>query len=215
MKTLIVKADRAMLALMTQWVRKWVEKKEHKLHKIDFLIRFEWVQFAGFIVWALVLPAALYVIHGEVMGAVLHAALWSALGVFEWLSIQSTINNRKPAHDYLFKMRENSEYSKIHGEILEEMFEESRGIRLTSTAVLFGITGSLFLFSLLTHIDQANAAVWQYLLVNAIANGVRMYIPYVNDFEPPRKKKKAPASISDMLSQLWQTLIGDFKPVLA
>lgn len=212
MKELIIKADRMVLNVLTRHIQKWVEKREYKKHKIDFLIRAEWLQFALLIVWAIVGPAALYLMQGQLLGAVIHTFFWSMLAVFEWFGIQQTTYKTKPTYDFLFSLRGEPGYNKMHAETLEEMFVENRQSRIEGHAMIFGITAVLFVIASLATRDAPDAMVWQYLVVNAIANRLKIYIGYVNDFDEPKKKKKASESISELVQRLWGDFIGGLTP---
>jgi hypothetical protein len=215
MRNLIIKGDRAVLDHLTQYVRRWIERHDEKKHAIDFMIRFEWVQFAGLIVWAIAIPAALYVVEGNTFGAVVQVVVWSMLAVMEWMGIQYTTNVLKPQHDLFWSLREEPSYVKMHAEVLDEVFVRTRRKRLETHVFIIGLTGLLFLVSHFALSDAPNNMVWQYLFVNAIANRLKGYLLFVNDMEPPKSKKKASEAISEMLAQLWADLVGGFAPTPA
>lgn len=215
MKNLIIKLDRAVLNVLTGYIQRWIEKREYKKHKIDFKIRYEYVQLAALIVWGIAIPAALYVVQGDPFTGGIHAAVWLAIGCFEYLGIQHTIHREKALHDRLFALRENPEYNKMHKQILEELFVEGRRARLISTAFIIGITVTLFAVSHFALQSSPDDLVWQYLFANAIANTLKRYIVYVNDFDEPKKKKKASEAITELMSRLWGEFIGGFAPMPA
>lgn len=212
MKGLIIKIDRKVLDVLTQYVRRWVEWQEHKKHAIDLMIKWEWFEFGTLIVWAITIPTVLYIVEGELLNAGIHVAMWSMLAVFELFSIQYTKGQMKPLHDYMFGMREDPTFSKVHAEMLDRLFVESRRQRLKTTAFIVGITAVLFVVAHLLVSDQPNNMIWQYLFFNAISMRLRGYLLYVNDFDPPKKKKKASDSITEMLRQLWAGLTQEFVP---
>ncbi len=213
MKGLIIKADRQVLSAVSWYVRRWIERKDKKKHKIDFMILFEWCQLAFFVLWALTLPAAMYVIAGDEAGAAIHVAMWSALGVMEWLSIQYTIRRLKPLHDWFWALRETPQVYEMEKEMCETLFEKGRSERLLTNAGIMGVTLALFLvFWAVQKSGDPNLIVWQYLFVNAVANMIRRYITYVFDFDPPKKRKKASDSISELVQRLWGQLTGGFVP---
>lgn len=212
MKSAIINADRMVLNLLTAYIQKWVSKREFKLHKIDFMIRYEYVQLAMLGVLAIAIPAMLFVAEGQVLNAMLEAAVWTTFGAFEWYGIQMTIQKKKPAHDYLFSLRENPEYNKIHKEILKELFEDTRRVRLTSAAAIVGITTSLLIAATMLTDAGPDKAIWAYLFLNAIANQLKGYIPFVNDFDEPKKKKKALDALSELVARLWGEFIGGLTP---
>lgn len=213
MKDLLIKADRLTLDVIERRVQRWVERHNNEKHAIDFMIRFEWVQFAALIIWGVTVPAALYIVKGDSLGAGIHVATWSVLAVMEWFGIQYTIHEIKPIHDFFFKLRENAEYVKMHAEMLEQMFVKTRRQRLEMTAGILGSIAVLFAVAHFAANNSAETIVWQYLFVNAAANRLKQYLMYVNDMEPPQKKKKASEAITELLQRLWGEFIGGFNPM--
>jgi hypothetical protein len=213
MKAIVIKADRLVLRVMTHYVRLWVERWEFKKHKIDFMLRFEWVQFGALVVWALLIPALLFAAEGHIMSGVFHVIMWSVLAAMDLLYMKVSIPGRKAAHDIIFAMREDPGVSKMVAVMLHEEFERSRRSRLAQNGVLFVITFGLFGLYMLLADRSPTDFVWQYIAVNAIANMIRGYIPFVNDFEPPKRKKKASQSITELVERLWGEFLGGLSPV--
>lgn len=202
-----------VLNLMTQYIRKWIERKDHKKHKIDFYILVEWWQFGALIAWAIVIPAALHVVAGESFIGGMHVVIWSFLAAMEWMGIQRTKHMLKPLHDWLWAMRENQTVYEMEKAHCEQRFVESRRDRMKWNAILFGITFAFFgLFVAVADYADPNWFVWQYLIVNALVNIANRYIFFVFDFDPPKKKKKASQSISELVQRLWGEFIGGFSP---
>lgn len=213
MKNLIIKADRATLNILTKYVRRWVEWHDEEKHAIDFMIRWEWVQLGALVVWAIVIPAALYVLQGDIAQAGIHVAIWSALAVMEWFGIQMTVRKVKPYHDFIWGMRKNPEFVAMHKQMLEELFVKMRRKRLETSAMMVGITVALFaVFMLVTTKGDPNMMVWQYLFANTIANTLKRYLLYVDDMTQPKKEKKASHAISELLQRMWGELVGGFEP---
>lgn len=211
---MIIKADRAILAYLTQRVRLWIERHDHKKHAVDFMIRFQWVQFGALILWAIALPVAYDLLEGKGVTAAVHMVIWGALAALDYLSIKSTMQSLKPMHDLFWRMRENPAFVEAHREVLEKHFEESRRERLGISAFLIGMT--VVLYILISVVEGAPLTfVWQFLLGNSIAEAVRRYLLYVNDMDPPKRKKKASQTISELAQRLWADLVGGFTPLPA
>lgn len=213
MKELAIKADRKVLQILTSYVRRWVEHKDFEKHKIDFLILAERWRVAALVVWALAIPAMLWAIQGKPIQGAIHVTIWGAMAAFEWYGIELTTKRMKIIHDWLFSMRETPAVYQGEKQRLEEMFESSRKMRCTQTLIMIGVTLSLFaVFTAVSEPGDPNNFVWQYLFVNTIANALLRYIPYVFNFDPPKKKKKASEAISEMLQKLWSELTAIYVP---
>lgn len=208
---MIAKADRALLAYLTQRVRLWIERHDHKKHAIDFMIRFQWMQLGALIVWVIVVPVAYYLLEGKGVLAVSHAVIWTAVGVMEWFGIRHTIQHLKPIHDLFWRMRENPAVVEAIRETLTEHFEETRRHRLQFAAFMIGTTLALYLLMQLVD-GMPLTFVWQYLFANSVADAIRRYLLYVNDMDPPKRRRKASKAISELAQRLWAEVVGGFAP---
>lgn len=216
LKDLIVKADRMVLRVVSHYVKRWIAHHEEKKHKIDFLILAEKCRTGALVIWALAIPAALWAIGGEAMHAGIHVVVWGILATMEWFGIELMTRTQKMFHDFRFAARENPQVYESEKLTCHLLFEESRRRRLTEMAIMGAFVGSMFLiFAGLTEAGDPNNLVWQFLLANTAAGSILRYVPYVFDFEPPKKKKKASERISEMLTQLWKELTEGFAPAPA
>lgn len=109
-------------------------------------------------------------------------------------------------------MRKNPEFAKMHGEMLEELFEEGRQKRLETTGFLVSITVAIVTVLWFVDPSQAGHFVLEYLMINLAVSIIKRYVVYVNDFEEPPKKKKASEAITELLARLWGELTGGFMP---
>ncbi len=213
MKNLAIKADRMVLDLLTRIILRWMEKRDRKKHKYDFKIRFGWVQLWAMVIWTVALPTAVYIKEGHVLAGAIAGSIWLMICGFEWWALQQVIHRQKPTHDMLYSLREREGTCEMYGEVLEEMFVADRRGRILGTAAVLGVTAFLAIatFLLVPH-ELANLLIWQFLVCNAVANRVKDYITYVNDFNKPKKKKTAVESITDLLSSLWHDLANSLTP---
>lgn len=215
MMFLLTKIDTKLFNLVSWFVRRWVARREFKKHKVDFIIRVEWLNFAACIVWATVVPSALYLVAGNGIGAGIHFLLWSVLSASDYFSIQITTYKLKPLHDWLFSMREDPRIYEMEKESLEKAFEESRPRRIKQHLFLLAVLALCFAITYISGMDSANAFVMQYLTFTTAVSALKHYTLYVFDFDPPKKRKKASQSISELVARLWGEFIGGFNPLPA
>lgn len=211
-KELIAKLDRAALGVLTQYIRRWVEWQDYKKHKIDFMISMEWVGFYTTVFLGVFLSTALYVVMGSIVTAVVHAILWTVFSVFEWYGVQTTIHRIKPLYDILFSLREEPRWVEAHTRELDIDFNESRDRRMMGVGMLWGF---LAVFAPLMHITgypPDDIMIAMFVITFSIST-IKMYIPHVNDFEPPKRKKKASEAISELVARLWGEFVGGFQPM--
>jgi hypothetical protein len=217
MKKFIIKIDRYILAQITVYIQAWIKRHDYKKHKVDFLIKTQYVNLGVIIFWATAMPVIYYLISGQIFNAFFHLAVWGALSVFDYTRIQFTIRDQKAWHDQLFSMRKNPIYYQMQKEVLEQLFEEGRRRRLTMSGFIVLITSSvvvaLWLLSFLASSGSPAHFVSMYIVWNTLLGIFQTYLNYVFDFdEPTPKEKKAKASLTDLLLKLWNDLAGGFAP---
>lgn len=217
MKQAIIKLDRLILDQLTSYIKKWIEKKEFKKNRVDFLILTEWVDFGAIVLWATILPVVMFIVEGDFIQAGVQAFIWSILSAIEYVHIQRLILQLKPIYDRWFSMRKNPDFYRMQKEVLEELFEKSRRERLGLHALALGTGGFfsciIFVMSMVTD-DVAHQFMAEFILFNAVMSVLQSYIHYVFDFDPPeRKEKKAKESMTELMARAWRELVEGFAPV--
>lgn len=213
MKDLIIRADALALKILTRIVQWYVQRSDFKKHKVDFEIRMQQILLAFAVLWATIIPGMLYGVAGEVVQGAIHVGMWSMLCVFDYFRMQHTIAREKPMHDLFFSMRENERVYAMQKEVLAEMFVSMRRMRLTMIAMVVGLTIGIVVPLYFLHPgDWPGNFTSMYLLIGAAFQVIKIYLVYVFDFDPPKKKKKASEKISEMLQRMWADLVGGLSP---
>lgn len=208
----LARADRKILEFVTFLVQKWMVKRDLKEHKVDFRIWLEWRWFYIKVIWAVILPSSILFANGEIFRTAFHLIFWSGLAGLTYFTVQRTTNDIKPHYDWLYAQRENPAAYKIIKEMMESDFERDRTMRFVMYGTLLGITMAFCILGSLVGMDTPNIIIWQFLFVNALFQVFINYLNYVFDFTPPKKKKKAESSITELVMRLWQSAVGDFAP---
>lgn len=211
------KIDRWVLDRLTEYVRRWIKKHDYEKHKVDFTIEVQKVKVVICFVFALALPVVMYFLNGRYLQAGFHAMLWSiSVGIY-YFQLQNTIHKEKPEHDHIFSLRKNPAVYEMEKSVLEYVFIHRRKQRLSFIAFDFSMAwflsaGVLALF-LISPSSQPLSSLGIYFFISPVIHTLEQYLIFVFDFDEPEEKKKVvKESITQILLQAWQNLIGGLFP---
>lgn len=211
MKQSLIKLDTFFLNQLTAYIRNWISNRNFKKHKVDFMIKAEWVDFFVLIGLAVVIPATFNIIEGKFVVAGLHITIWGTLVALRYWHIKSSLADFKRSHDYSFSMRKNPEYYKMNKEILEEMFIRGRRNRIQEVAFITCL--EIVIFALIAGTSLSNFFIGEYLLISVIFSTIQRYCFYVFDFDEPQpKKKKKRVSLTNLAMKAWREMLAGISP---
>lgn len=215
MKKSLIKVDRWFLDQLTDYVKRWIAKREYKKHKFDFLIQLEWMDVILCLVLGTILPVLWYVIAHKYWAATLHLCVWGAFVGMRIMGILTT-QKLKIFHDYFFAMRKNPQIYEIEKEATEKIFLKSRRDRIFWSISTFTI--AVTIGSLLIMLDQAMGQIGAstlmafFIVIDNVLTTIQRYVIYVFDFDEPEQKKRVKESITELVLREWQRIVGALNP---
>lgn len=217
MRKTTIKIDRFILDQLTAYVRKWIQKKEFKKHKIDFEIECQKVKLCLLFLLAMLIPAMTFLFEGRYFQAGFQASIWSISVAMAYYRLQQILHKTKPEHDLAFSQRKNTAVYEMEKQVLEFVFIKMRKQRVYFIVLDFVVSWffsiGMFLLCFLFSDLQALLSLVLYFFIEPFLGILEQYIFFVFDFDPPEPKKKVRrASLTEIVLREWQALIGGLSP---